>query len=150
VYLARFFIEGSKLAEILGVQNIFGWPTPLQLFYSEFSSTEGAGLNLRFIWSGVFGYLYADIGWWALLYLFIAGLLAGRLWEGFNAGGVVSVLLYLWMAFWVVYWVGWNLLLDGRAIPIIEVAALLFLYERAFVRRVRVDHSTDMDQSRGD
>lgn len=146
VYLFSYFLGGGKISALLGLSEVFNWPTALGLWQSEFTSTAAAGLNPGFIWSGVFGYLYSDISWWALLYMFLAGVLAGYLWVGFNAGRTVSIVLYLWLAFWVLFWLGWNLLFDARIVTILESGIALALYDRVFVRRVHEDQLSSRSQ----
>ncbi len=83
IYLSSYLARENIFIPFVGVmREQLGWPTELQVWRSEFSSTAAAGMNPEFIWSGVFGYLYSDIGWWTLLYLLIAGVLAGYLWSG--------------------------------------------------------------------
>ncbi|MGB7983909.1 MAG: hypothetical protein WCF54_01990 [Terracidiphilus sp.] len=142
LYLSSFLSGGNWLNRFLGLGYLLGWPTSRQLWDSEFFSTAGAGLNPGFIWSGVFGYLYSDVGWWTLLYLFFAGLWAGYLWLGFKQGRMISVILYLWMAFWVLFWLGWNLLLDLKMFTMLEAGIMLALYDRAFIRNWKEDHKS--------
>jgi hypothetical protein len=132
VYLSSYLLSANRVPLYLGLKDLFGWPTLFQLWQSEFQSTAGAGLNPGFNWPGVFGYLYSDIGWWTLLYLFCAGLLAGHLWSGFTRGKSLAIVLYPWVAFWVLFWLGWNLLLDARVLTILEAGIILSVYDRAF------------------
>jgi hypothetical protein len=136
VYIARYLLTDNKISNVLGLHALFNWPTTLALWESEFPSTASAGLNPAFIWSGVFGYIYSDIGWWTPLLIFSAGIAAAYLWDGFNAGRTIATLLYLWVAFWVLFWLGYNLLLDNRIVTILESGIALSLYDKAFIRRV--------------
>lgn len=136
VYIARYFLADNRISGVLDLHALFNWPTTLGLWQSEFASTASAGLNSGFIWSGTFGYLYSDIGWWTPLLIFSAGIAAAYLWAGFNAGRTIATLLYLWVAFWVLFWLGWNLLLDARIVTILESGIALSLYDKAFIRRV--------------
>jgi hypothetical protein len=137
VYLSSYLLGGSKLNEALGLSAHFNWPTAFGLWQMEFVSTASAGLNPGFIWSGVFGYLYSDLGWWAPSYLFCTGVLAAYLWARFNAGRSAAIVSYLWVAFWVLFWLGWNLLLDARFLTILESGVVLAIYDRIFIRRVK-------------
>jgi hypothetical protein len=142
VYLASYFLGETKLNTALGLSERFNFPTPLEVWQGEFNSTAVAGLNPMFIWSGVFGYLYSDIGWWTLLYLICAGLLAAYLWARFNAGKPIAIVLYLWIANWVLFWFGWNLLLDFRAMTILESGLALALYDHVSTRRANRSESS--------
>jgi hypothetical protein len=134
-YAGRGVYLATVLEEKTGLQSFFGWPNTLDLWRSEFSSTFTAGLNSFFIWSGAFGYLYSDIGWWTLLYLFLIGILAGWLWRRFRSGLLSGLILYPWMGFSILFWIGWNLLFDGRALRFIGCMVLLWIYESIFLRR---------------
>jgi hypothetical protein len=136
VYIARFLVTDNKIVDLFGFHQLFNWPSGFVLGLSEFSSTASAGLNPGFIWSGTFGYLYSDVGWWTPLLIFAAGAAAAYLWAGFTAGRTIASLLYLWVAFWVLFWLGWNVLLDGRIVTILETGIALSLYDKAFIRRV--------------
>jgi hypothetical protein len=143
-YLVTYLQSDNWLSSLLGVHSSLKWPAKQDLWLSEFTSTAGAGLNPAFIWSGAFGYLYTDIGWWSLWYLFMAGVLASYLWNGFRKGKAVSVVMYLWLAFWILFWLGSNLLLDYRATHILLGGAVLTVYEFLFARRLLADRGSPL------
>lgn len=132
VYLA-YILTQDETAEV--IRTHLGWPNSLDLWRSEFASTFSAGLNPAFIWSGAFGYLYSDVGWWTLLYLFFVGVLAGCLWRRFTSGEVAGLVLYPWMSFCILFWIGNNCLLDGRTFRLIEMVFVLSIYDWIFLRR---------------
>ena len=64
-----------------------------------------------------FGYLFSDLALVdASLYGWLAGIFAGYLWSRFRAGATFGLVFYPWMAFWVLFWFGWNLLFDARGV----------------------------------
>jgi hypothetical protein len=137
VYLSRFLLNNTTINEKLGLGSLLGWPTTSQLWYSEFASVAQAGLHQGFIWSGAFGYLYSDIGWWSLIYLLIAGIIAAYLWAGFKRGGSIAILAYLWWCNWILKWFGTNSLLDEEIVFLLIIGAMLALYDGVFTRKVR-------------
>jgi hypothetical protein len=138
VYLAPYLLSDNTISNVLGLSKLFDWPDLLQLFQSETPSVAFAGLNPSFIWSGSFGYVYSDLGWWALFYVFGTGLLAGYLWSKFRAGRAIGIVLYAWMAFWILFWEGWNTLFHGNGVIILETGILLAIFESVSIRRIYV------------
>jgi hypothetical protein len=126
-YLVAFLTENERFHAI---REQMGLPNSYQLWLSEFPSVQMSGLNSAYNWAGVFGYLYSDVGWWTPLYLCAAGIIAGFLWSRFRAGTTFGIVLYPWMAFWILFWFGWNLLLDARGVVLIEASVLFFIYDR--------------------
>lgn len=137
VYLAPYLNGRHKLDSILPIAEYMGWPTFTEIWKSEFFSIGASGLNPLFIWSGAFGYLYSDLGWGALAYLYCAGLLVGYTWRRFRAGGSVSLVLYPYMAFWILFWVSAANLLDYMLVSLVEVAIGLTIWERLCLRSAR-------------
>jgi hypothetical protein len=126
-YLVAFLTENERFHAI---REQMGLPNSYQLWLSEFPSVQMSGLNSAYNWASVFGYLYSDLGWWTPLYLCAAGIVAGFLWSRFRAGATFGIVLYPWMAFWILFWFGWNLLLDARGVVLIEASVLLSIYDR--------------------
>ena len=137
IYLSFYLSEHSVLSDALNLQRFFGTATTQDVWLSEFTSVASAGLMPGFIWSGAFGYIYSDLGWWTLLFLFLTGLMGGYLWAGFKAGRTISVLVYLWFAFSILFWLGSNIVFDGKIVTTLECGILLALYDRAFIRHIR-------------
>jgi hypothetical protein len=128
-YLFPYLVDSQKINDLLGLREVFGWPTSSELWQSEFSSTMAAGLTSSYIWAGAFGYVYADLGWLAPLYLLAVGLGAGHLWRMFCRGHVIGVVLYPWMAFSILFWIGWNILLTNWLITLVMATACLWTYD---------------------
>jgi hypothetical protein len=134
--------RGIYLASVLShvgwmepLTRIFGWPSANVVWRSEFTSTYMAGLSPLFIWSGAFGYLYSDIGWWTLLYLFAVGIVSGVTWSQFTAGKTLGLVLYPWVAFCILFWVGYNMLFDTRVFRLLGIGIVLSLYDQLLFRR---------------
>ncbi len=133
-YVVAFFLQNDRFS---GVRGELGLPNSYGLWLSEFPSLTAAGLNSSYNWASVFGYVFSDLGWWTPLYLFAAGILAGYLWSRFRAGTPLGIVFYPWMAFWILFWFGWNLLFDARGVVLLETAVLLVVYDRLSLRRAR-------------
>jgi hypothetical protein len=149
VYLSRYLLQDGKLNTILHLGSTFGWPDTFGLWQTEFSSTMAAGLNPGFIWSGAFGYIYSDIGWWTPLYLYFLGLLVGYLWSKFNAGKTAGLVLYPWMAFCILVWFSANFVFSTNFVQLCEFAFALHVYDKLFLRRARYQNggNTQIDPS---
>jgi len=119
----------AKINTVLGLAH--SMPDGGALWESEFSSTVSAGLNPMYIWSGTFGYLYSDLGWGALGYLFGVGVLAGWAWARFHSGTILGRVVYPWIAFWILFWLGWNLLFAVYFLNLVVGICFLVLYEFA-------------------
>jgi hypothetical protein len=135
VYLSRYVLEDVKLNSVFHLIDRFGWPNGFTLWQSEFLSTSASGLNSTFIWSGAFGYVYSDIGWWTPLFVCFVGVLAGYLWARFTAGKTVGVVLYPWVGFWILTWFATNSIFGVNFIRYIEFAVALTFYDWVFLRK---------------
>jgi len=131
IYLFRYLQEGGNtINKIFGFHAALNWPSALVVFHSEFSSVMLAGLNSRAIWSGVFGYLYADLGWGAPIYVFFVGIFAGYVWSRFARGPAMAVTLYPWIVVWILFWHGSNVLFNLEFLELIYVGILLAGWDR--------------------
>jgi len=137
VYLSRYVLEDVKLNSIFHFSDRFGWPNGFTLWQSEFMSTSASGLNSTFIWSGTFGYIYSDLGWWTPCFLCMVGVLAGYLWARFSAGKTFGVVLYPWVGFWILTWFATNSIFGVNFIRYIEFAVVLSFYDWVFLRKSR-------------
>jgi hypothetical protein len=134
VYMFRILLQYGRFSDL---QKHFGWPTTMGLWQSEFSGVMSAGLAPGFNWSSTFGYLFSDLGWLSCAYMLASGMLAGYVWARFQAGKALSTILYPWIAFWILFWFGWNTLFDMRIMGIVEIAAALAVYDAVLVSRTR-------------
>ncbi|HZD50809.1 MAG TPA: hypothetical protein VE178_18835, partial [Silvibacterium sp.] len=140
-YVVAFLLQNDRLS---GVRDQMGLPAAYGLWLSEFPSLSAAGLNANYNWSSVFGYLFSDLGWWTPVYMFAAGLLAGYLWSRFRSGTTIGIVLYPWIAFWILFWFGWNLLFEARSVVLIETSVLLVTYDKLFLRWMRGSPSANV------
>jgi hypothetical protein len=145
-YLVAFVTQNGRL-HLLREQ--MGLPDFYQVWLSEFASVQASGLNPAYNWASIFGYLYSDLRWWAPLYFLAAGLVSGFLWSRFRAGATVGIVLYPMIAFWILFWFGWNLLLDARTIALLETTIMLIAYDglslvrdRPTISHAHVTHSS--------
>jgi hypothetical protein len=129
-YLFQYVLISKKLNTMLGLGNL--WPSAAVVWESEFTSTLLAGLNPMYVWSGTFGYLYADLRWGALVYLLGIGLMAGWAWNRFRLGTIAGRVLYPWIAFCILFWFGWNPLFANYFVSLLMGIGFLKVYELLF------------------
>jgi hypothetical protein len=136
VYLFPLLEQSGSLNQLVPFADYFRWPAAHELWRSEFASVALAGLNPSYIWSGVFGYLYSDIGWFTTLYMILYGFVAAYLWRRFEKGTLIGLVFYPWMACCILWWNGVNFLLFDRILHLVEVTIALALYERLTVTKL--------------
>lgn len=135
VYILDFVVFNNMLNRVIPLREMFHWPAFFDVWQSEFGATWAAGLNGYSIFSGAFGYMFAEIGWFAPLLVFIYGLLYGWVWRLFKSGSTVGIVLYPWLAFCILFWFGTNYLFDNKGFVLFLLAGLLTCYERVGARR---------------
>jgi hypothetical protein len=136
VYLFPILRENETLNRIFHFNDRFDWPSAWGLWSSAFSSVASAGLNPGFNFYSVFGALYSDLGWLTLGYLFLIGVLVGYIWWKFRAGKTFAIVLYPWCAFCILFWVGYNVMFDGRVAELLKMAVALTVYDKFMLRQV--------------
>lgn len=134
-YLSGALSFSHLINRIIPYSHMVGAPDYLDQWYSEFGAVDRAGLNGRLIWSGAFGYIFSDLGWFTPLLLALYGLFYGGVWSSVRQGRVFGLLLYPWCGFCVLFWVGSNYLLDFTMIVFLFEAMALSLYKSAFAKR---------------
>jgi hypothetical protein len=92
-------------------------------------------LDGRLIWSGAFGYIFSDLGWFSLPFVFGYGMLYGVVWNWINRGKVLGIVLYPCFGFCALFWIGSNYLLDQPSEILSIVAIILIVYELVLVKR---------------
>jgi hypothetical protein len=110
-------------------------PDSLDVWASEFGAVSRAGLDGRLIWSGAFGYIFSDLGWFSLPFVFGYGMLYGVVWNWINRGKVLGIVLYPCFGFCALFWIGSNYLLDQPSEILSIVAIILIVYELVLVKR---------------
>jgi hypothetical protein len=64
------------------------------------------------------------------------GLLVGYIWWKFRAGKTFAIVLYPWCAFCILFWVGYNVMFDGRITELVKMAVALTVYDKFMLRQV--------------
>jgi hypothetical protein len=135
IYLSNFLSFDETLGRFLPIRNlVFDNPDYFRVWASEFTAVSRAGLQPNFIWCGAFGYIFAEVGWFAPLVLFAYGLIYGAVWRSVKLGNTVGIVLYPWFAFNILYWIGYNYLLDTKLAFLFLTALGLILYERSLTQ----------------
>jgi hypothetical protein len=120
-------ITHTRLLPLSGIVNP---PDGLDMWGSEFTAVSLAGLNGGIIWSGAFGYIFSDIGWFSLPFIFGYGLLYAFVWRELKRGRIIGVLLYPCFGACILLWLGPNYLLDQPTEILLLTTFILAGYER--------------------
>lgn len=129
LYISAFASFNRTFNHIFHLNRFLDWPDFETVWRSEFGAVSAAGLDGRLIWSGSFGYIFSDLGWFSPLLLFVYGLATGWAWRQMKLGTVAGIVLYPWCAFCILFWFGTNFLLDPKAVDLLALFVLLALYE---------------------
>lgn len=121
-------------SRFLMLSQVMNTPNTLAVWGSEFAAVSQAGLDGRLIWSGAFGYIFSELGWFSFIFLFGYGVLYGFVWNWAKRGMILGVVLYPCFGFSVLFWFGSNYLLGRPLEMFLVVALVLAIYERIFLR----------------
>ena len=130
IYLSSFVTYNESFNRLIPLARIFDWPSFTEAWSSEFSATWNAGLNGFLIWSGTFGYLFSDLGWFTPALLAAYGYVYRLVWNAYCSGATWAIVLYPWFAFCVLFWFGTNFLLDTKGVVLLLTGLGLTAYER--------------------
>lgn len=116
-------------SRVLPFGRYLDMPDPGNLFASSFDAVTQAGLEGRLVWEGAFADIFGDIGWFYLPFVFGYGALYGLVWSWFKRGKLVGVVLYPWLGFCILFWIGGNYLFGGPIEALIPLTIMLVCYE---------------------
>jgi hypothetical protein len=133
-YLLPLLVRNDRLNTIIPMRDWFGWPDLLVQMESEFNAVLAAGLNPNYNWAGYFGYIYSDLAWWTPVYAFLLGAFAGIFWLRFCEGKTDGIVMYMWNAFSILFWVGGNWIFSEKIVRTAVSAVLLVIYDRFSLR----------------
>jgi len=135
IYLFSFLGFNNMLNALIPFREVLSWPSFYDAWQSEFRSTWRAGLNGFSIWTSAFGYIFAELGWWSPIYVFFQGLLCGAAWRAIKKGQVMGIVLYPWVAFCILFWMGTNYLFDNKFVVLVLDVIALMAYEGLFTAK---------------
>jgi hypothetical protein len=138
IYVFPLIVNNNRLNSIIPLRDYFGWPDAVQQWKTEFMSVISAGLNSSYNWSGLFGYLYSDLGWWSALYMFFFGIMAGIFWSRFCAGKTDGILWYLAIAYSILMWFSLNWLFREQVTRYLGAMVVLMIWDKLLLKRARV------------
>lgn len=136
-YTFNCVVFNNMINEVIPFREWFRWPAFMDWWQSEFDATAAAGLDNRLIWSGAFGYVFADLGWFSPIYMFVYGIASGAAWKAMARGSVFGLLTYPWIAFCILFWFGTNNIVENKVLVLILAAAILSVYEKTVRRMCR-------------
>jgi hypothetical protein len=135
LYLSSFVTFNHTWNRFVPLNTIMSWPSQLDDWSSQFGAVTSAGLDGSLIWSGAFGYIFSDLGWFSLPFVFGYGVLYGIAWNWIKRGKALGIVLYPCLGFCALFWVGANILLDSQRAVVFVAAVFLAAYERLFTKR---------------
>jgi hypothetical protein len=116
-------------SSLLPFSKMIRTPDSLDVWAAEFGAVSQAGLDGRLVWSGAFGYIFAELGWFSFVFVFGYGVLYGFVWKWIKSGTVKGVVLYPWFGFCILFWLGTNYLLDQPMEVFVAIAIGLTVFE---------------------
>lgn len=128
-YLITCLAFNNLLNKVIPLADFFKWPDFYDWWQSEFTTTWNAGLDGNYIWSGAFGYMFADLGWLTPFWLFGEGALFGWLWRNLKLGRTSGIFLYPWAAFSILFWFGNNIFVENKLTVFVAEALLFAIYD---------------------
>jgi hypothetical protein len=134
LYLSSFIASNHTLNRFVPLGTLMNWPDQLEVWGAEFGAVTRAGLDGTLIWSGAFGYIFSDLGWFSFPFVFGCGLLYGVAWRWIKRGAVLGFVLYPYFGFCALLWLSTNGLLDSQLAVMSVVAIFLTGYESVFVK----------------
>ncbi len=132
VFLFGFVGFNNMLNAVIPFRELLSWPSFYDAWQSEFQCVARSGLSESAIWASAFGYIFADLGWWSPIFVFFQGLLCGAIWRAIKKGQILGIVLYPWVAFCILFWLGTNYLLDNKFVVLLLDVFALTAYERFF------------------
>ncbi len=141
LYISDLISFSSKIHQIIPLDRILDWPEQVEVWGSEFLAVAKAGLDSHMIWSGAFGYIFSDLGWFTSPFLFLYGLIYGALWRELMCGNVTGIALYPFGGFCILFWIGDNYFTSSTLVLLGVVAIILVAYEHFCLEHVTASDS---------
>lgn len=135
LYLSSFVTFNHTWNRVVPLGRVMDWPSQLDDWGAQFGAVTRAGLDGSLIWSGTFGYIFSDLGWFSFPFVFGYGVLYGVAWNWIKRGKVLGIVLYPCLGFCALFWVGANILLDSQRAVVFVAAIVLAGYELIFAKR---------------
>lgn len=139
LYLSSFVAFNHTWNQFVPLGTLMNWPDQLEVWGAEFGAVTRAGLDGTLIWSGTFGYIFSDLGWFSFPFVFGCGVLYGVAWRWIKRGAVLGIVLYPCFGFCALLWIATNCLLDSQRAVMSVVAIVLAGYEFVFVKSGKSD-----------
>lgn len=133
LYLSSFLAFSHMFNRIIPMAELMHWPDFQEVWGSEFGAIDRAGLDGGGIWSGAFGYIFSDLGWLSVPFVFGYGMLYGLVWNSIKRGKVFGIVLYPAVGFCALFWFGTNFLFDSEMAYLLAFAIILMGYEHVLV-----------------
>lgn len=136
IYLSGFLAFNKTFNRLIPLNSVMALPSPIDTFDSPFGAITRSGLDGSLVWSGAFGDIFSELGWFSCVFILGYGMLYGVVWNWLRRGKAFGIVLYPYFAFCVLFWFGGNLLLGSDSAVLFVVAILLAGYELIFTKKV--------------
>jgi hypothetical protein len=138
LYFSNFLSFNHTFNRFIPFARTMNFPEYFNWWRSVFASVERAGLNARLIFFGTFGEIFAEIGWFAPVYVFGYGLMYGQIWRWMKRGNLAGILLYPYLAYCILFWFSTNNVFDQDAVALVLDVMLLGTYEFFFAKQATI------------
>lgn len=132
IYLSNFLVFNETLNRVVPVRKLMDAPDYFDWWASDFAAVGRAGLDASLIYSGMFGDIFVELGWFAPMYVLGYGLLYGFTWRSIHRGQLFGILLYPYFAHLITFWFGTNAVFETLTFALLADAILLAAYEDLF------------------
>lgn len=125
-------------SRVLPFNSLLNPPDYLEVWGSEFGAVEHAGLDGSLIWSGAFGYIFSDLGWYSVIWVFGYGILYGLVWKAIKCESIFGAILYPYFGACILFWLGSNYLFEQPLEVLLPLSMLLAGFEFLFLKRIKI------------
>lgn len=129
-YTFRWLIDGLYYAQLYdNVRDVLGveWIRPgLENWHNQFQAVGNAGLNESYIWTTVFGEVYADFGWASPLIFAVYGALSQCSYVLFRRASTLGIVIFPYILYTLLMWpagfyvANRNILLLGLVVLVVK------------------------------
>ncbi|WP_082689212.1 oligosaccharide repeat unit polymerase [Deinococcus actinosclerus] len=109
-YSTQFIWDFPILSSALKLPQIarsYGLNIPLRPednWTNQFKAVRSYGLNQKYIWATIFGFVYADFGNLGVIYFLIYGILCGLFYRLYKSGSVFGIIMYTFSVITIAKW----------------------------------------------
>jgi hypothetical protein len=133
-YLFGGIPQNRTINDLIPLKTHYNMPEQLDAWLSDFAAVGAAGLTAQYTFCSCFGFLFVDIGWWAIIAVFATGMFSGWVWRLFKSGNLFGILLYPMVASSILLWFAKSSLISMTSV----ILALTFLFLFAYMSLLKL------------